>query len=81
MPEEINGIVADEFAELLFAHSDEAIENLATEGIGGERVHLVGNTMIDTLVLCEARFRALDAARRDGRASQRIADVVSRYLA
>lgn len=58
MPEEINRIVADEFADLLFAHSDDAIDNLRAEGIGGDRVHLVGNTMIDTLRRLEPVFRA-----------------------
>jgi hypothetical protein len=53
MPEEINRIVADEFAEHLFAHSEEAVENLRREGIGAERIHLVGNTMIDTLCRLE----------------------------
>ncbi len=62
MPEEINRIVADEFAELLLAHSDEALVNLAREGIASSRVHLVGNTMIDTLVACETRFRAMETA-------------------
>jgi UDP-N-acetylglucosamine 2-epimerase (non-hydrolysing) len=66
MPEEINRIVADEFADLLFAHSDDAVENLAAEGIGGSRVHLVGNTMIDTLVRFEDRFRALGTAHTLG---------------
>jgi len=62
MPEEINRIVADEFGSLLFAHSDEAIANLASEGIDASRVHLVGNTMIDSLVFFEPRFRSLAAA-------------------
>lgn len=66
MPEEINRIVADEFADLLFAHSDEALTNLAAEGIERSRVHLVGNTMIDTLLRFEERFRALRTARRLG---------------
>jgi len=66
MPEEINRIVADEFADHLFVHSDEAIENLHAEGIADERIHFVGNTMIDTLVAMEPRFRALDAAARLG---------------
>ncbi len=48
MPEEINRIVADEFADFLLLHSDEAIENLRAEGIPDERMHFVGNTMIDT---------------------------------
>jgi len=66
MPEEINRIVADEFSEHLFLHSDEAIENLRAEGIAEERMHFVGNTMIDTLVALEDRFRAAGSAGRLG---------------
>ena len=64
MPEEINRIVADEFSDHLFIHSDEARENLRAEGIGPDRIHFVGNTMIDTLVAMEDRFRGLGAASR-----------------
>jgi UDP-N-acetylglucosamine 2-epimerase (non-hydrolysing) len=67
MPEEINRIVADEFSDLLFVHSDEAILNLGREGIEGERIHFVGNTMIDSLVAVEHRFRAAEAAATFGR--------------
>ncbi len=66
MPEEINRIVADEFAEHLFLHSEEAIANLRAEGIAEERMHFVGNTMIDTLVALEERFRGAGAAARLG---------------
>jgi UDP-N-acetylglucosamine 2-epimerase (non-hydrolysing) len=66
MPEEINRIVADEFADHLFLHSQEAIQNLRAEGITDERMHLVGNTMIDSLVAVEERFRTLDVARELG---------------
>jgi UDP-N-acetylglucosamine 2-epimerase (non-hydrolysing) len=66
MPEEINRIVADQFSDYLFLHSDEAIENLRREGIPDELMHFVGNTMIDTLVAMEARFRSLDTASRFG---------------
>ena len=62
MPEEINRIVADEFADILFVHSDEACENLSREGIESTRIHFVGNTMIDTLVACEPRVRQLRVA-------------------
>jgi UDP-N-acetylglucosamine 2-epimerase (non-hydrolysing) len=62
MPEEVNRIVTDRFARHLFLHSDEAIENLRAEGIGEERMHMVGNTMIDTLVALEDRFRGAEAA-------------------
>lgn len=66
MPEEINRIVADEFADILFTHSDEAGDNLAAEGIAPARVHMVGNTMIDSLVAFEQRFRSLRTCRTFG---------------
>ncbi len=66
MPEEINRIVADEFAEYLFLHSEEAVANLRAEGIPDARMHFVGNTMIDTLLALEGRFRAAGAAARHG---------------
>ena len=66
MPEEVNRIVADRFSELLFLHSEEAVENLRAEGIADERMHMVGNTMIDTLVALEDRFRAAATAARLG---------------
>jgi UDP-N-acetylglucosamine 2-epimerase (non-hydrolysing) len=66
MPEEVNRIVTDRFARHLFLHSPEAIDNLHAEGIPEARMHMVGNTMIDTLVALEARFRAAGAAARLG---------------
>ena len=53
MPEEVNRSSTDQFSELLFLHSEEAAENLRREGIADERMHFVGNTMIDTLVALE----------------------------
>ena len=58
MPEEHNRRLTDHLSTLLFAHSPEALENLAAEGIAADRVHLVGNTMIDTLLGNVARARA-----------------------
>jgi UDP-N-acetylglucosamine 2-epimerase (non-hydrolysing) len=66
MPEETNRIVADHLSELCFLHSDEAVENLRAEGVADERVHFVGNTMIDTLVALEDRFRSQGAAHEHG---------------
>jgi len=66
MPEEVNRIVADRFSEYLFLHCEEAIENLRAEGIPEERIHFVGNTMIDTLIALEDRFRSASAAGRLG---------------
>jgi UDP-N-acetylglucosamine 2-epimerase (non-hydrolysing) len=49
MPEEINRLVTDTLADLLLIPSEDAIENLHKEGIADEKIHLVGNVMIDTL--------------------------------
>jgi UDP-N-acetylglucosamine 2-epimerase (non-hydrolysing) len=66
MPEEINRIVTDEVSEYLYIHSDEARDNLRAEGVSSERIYFVGNTMIDSLVAMEDRFRELHAASRLG---------------
>ncbi len=66
MPEEVNRIVADHLSELLFTHSPEADDNLRAEGIDLVKAHFVGNTMIDTLVALQERFRSRDAARELG---------------
>ena len=50
MPEEVNRLVADSVADLLFIHSPEARTNLLDEGAPEESILAVGNTMIDTLV-------------------------------
>jgi UDP-N-acetylglucosamine 2-epimerase (non-hydrolysing) len=50
MPEEINRLVTDQLSDLLFTPSPDADENLLREGISAERIHQVGNVMIDTLV-------------------------------
>ena len=66
MPEEINRVIADQLSDLLFLHSEDAAENLRREGVADERMHFVGNTMIDTLVSLEERFRAAGAPERLG---------------
>jgi UDP-N-acetylglucosamine 2-epimerase (non-hydrolysing) len=55
MPEEINRVLTDRLAQILFTHSPEAARNLALEGIDPARVHFVGNTMIDSLRRFQAR--------------------------
>jgi UDP-N-acetylglucosamine 2-epimerase (non-hydrolysing) len=64
MPEEINRVLADQVSELLFIHSPEAIDNLVREGCAPERIHYVGNTMIDTLVAMRGRIDAEGAPER-----------------
>jgi UDP-N-acetylglucosamine 2-epimerase (non-hydrolysing) len=70
MPEEINRIVADQFSEHLFVHCEEAIDNLRREGVSDDRIHFVGNTMIDSLMAMEDRFRTMAAAKRFGLTSK-----------
>jgi len=50
MPEEINRLVTDVLADRLYTHCQEAVDNLAAEGIPAERVCAVGNVMIDSLL-------------------------------
>ncbi|WJW74462.1 UDP-N-acetylglucosamine 2-epimerase (non-hydrolyzing) [Thiohalobacter sp. IOR34] len=49
MPEEINRVLTDQISELLFITERSARDNLQREGVAVERVHFVGNVMIDTL--------------------------------
>jgi UDP-N-acetylglucosamine 2-epimerase (non-hydrolysing) len=50
MPEEINRILTDALSDLLFIPSEDAGENLKREGIPEEKIHFVGNVMIDSLL-------------------------------
>ena len=50
MPEEINRLVTDQLSSLLLTPSVDASTNLSKEGFGNERIKLVGNIMIDSLV-------------------------------
>jgi len=60
MPEEVNRVVTDRVSDLLLCTSEDAVANLAAEGIAGDGVQLVGNTMIDSL------FRLLEGIDRPG---------------
>jgi UDP-N-acetylglucosamine 2-epimerase (non-hydrolysing) len=50
MPEEINRLVTDQLSDLLFTPSSDGDENLKREGMAADKIFLVGNVMIDTLV-------------------------------
>jgi UDP-N-acetylglucosamine 2-epimerase (non-hydrolysing) len=50
MPEEINRLMTDQLADLLFTPSDDGDKNLEREGIPANKIHNVGNVMIDSLV-------------------------------
>jgi UDP-N-acetylglucosamine 2-epimerase (non-hydrolysing) len=58
MPEEINRMVTDRLSDLLFTPSEDGDLNLKQEGVPKERIHLVGNVMIDSLI------QLLPAARK-----------------
>ncbi len=49
MPEEINRIVTDTLSDFLFVSEPSGVENLRREGHPAEKIHLVGNVMIDSL--------------------------------
>ncbi len=66
MPEEVNRVVTDRLSTLLFTPSRDADENLRAEGIPGERIHFVGNIMIDSLVHALPRARELNRAAQLG---------------
>ena len=55
MPEEINRVLTDQVADLLYTTERTACENLAREGIDPARVHFAGNVMIDSLLHHRAR--------------------------
>lgn len=50
MPEEVNRILTDQLSDLLFTTEMEAEQNLIREGIDRDKIHFVGNVMIDTLL-------------------------------
>ena len=55
MPEEINRILTDAVSRWLFVTERSGVENLRREGVPEERIFLVGNVMIDTLLSCRQR--------------------------
>jgi UDP-N-acetylglucosamine 2-epimerase (non-hydrolysing) len=50
MPEEVNRVLTDHVSDLLFVTEDSGVRNLSNEGISSDRIHFVGNTMIDSLL-------------------------------
>jgi UDP-N-acetylglucosamine 2-epimerase (non-hydrolysing) len=60
MPEEINRLLTDQLAELLLTPSADADRNLLAEGVAPERIRLVGNVMIDSLL---KHLHAAEASR------------------
>jgi len=66
MPEEINRIVTDSIADLLWTPSPDGDANLMAEGVPASRIEFVGNIMIDSYELQRSRILASDATMRFG---------------
>ena len=64
MPEEINRILTDAIADQLFVSESSGVDNLLREGIPAERIHLVGNVMIDALEACRPRWEQAHVLQR-----------------
>jgi UDP-N-acetylglucosamine 2-epimerase (non-hydrolysing) len=66
MPEEINRVVTDAVSDLLFTPSRDADQNLIREGIQPQRIHFVGNVMIDCLLAQLPKTENRDTLQRFG---------------
>lgn len=73
MPEEINRILTDAISDWLFTSEAAAHQNLTCEGIPSERIHFVGNIMIDTLLSNLERARQVAYCEQLGLARDRFA--------
>ncbi len=61
MPEEINRLVTDTIADVLWTPSADADENLKAEGVSADKIDLIGNIMIDSFEMLRDKIEASDA--------------------
>jgi UDP-N-acetylglucosamine 2-epimerase (non-hydrolysing) len=66
MPEEINRLLTDQISDLLFVTEQSGVDNLQREGVASDKIFLVGNVMIDTLLAHRPAALALDVPGRLG---------------
>lgn len=66
MPEEINRLVTDSIADVLWTPSVDADENLAAEGVTSDKIDLIGNIMIDSFVMLKDKIEASNAREEFG---------------
>lgn len=66
MPEEINRVVTDRIADLLWTPSTDGNDNLRREGVADNKVDLVGNIMIDSFEMMRAKIESETTAQRLG---------------
>jgi UDP-N-acetylglucosamine 2-epimerase (non-hydrolysing) len=83
MPEEINRVLTDQLSDLLFVTEESGLRNLAREGVLPEKVHFVGNTMIDSLLAYKEKAGGSnilnDLGLRDGLANNGSGHSVTPY--
>ncbi len=66
MPEEINRLVTDAIADVLWTPSQDANDNLAAEGVSADKIDLIGNIMIDSFEMLRETIEASDARAKLG---------------
>src|SRR6185295_9929473 len=66
MPEEINRLVTDAIADVLWTPSPDADENLVREGVSREKIDFIGNVMIDSYELQRGKIEADGTRERMG---------------
>ncbi|MEM9204932.1 MAG: UDP-N-acetylglucosamine 2-epimerase (non-hydrolyzing) [Pseudomonadota bacterium] len=76
MPEEINRLVTDSLSDIHFTTEPSAGQNLISEGTTSDRIHFVGNVMIDTLLSCLGRARDPVETFREVGVSQSFSEAV-----
>jgi UDP-N-acetylglucosamine 2-epimerase (non-hydrolysing) len=64
MPEEINRVLTDSISDLLFVTEQSGVDNLRNEGISPDKIYLVGNVMIDTLLSNKEKAESSDILER-----------------
>lgn len=68
MPEEINRVLTDSISDLLFCTEQSGVDNLRNEGVSDDKIHLVGNVMIDTLLANRSKAEESKILEELGRA-------------
>ena len=66
MPEEVNRILTDAISDMLFVTEPSGATHLQNEGVANERIHYVGNTMVDTLLKHRDKAKQSDILQRLG---------------
>ncbi len=66
MPEEINRVLTDSISDLLFVTEQSGADNLKKEGLNSQKVHFVGNVMIDTLMANREKAKQSDILNKLG---------------